>query len=427
MVDSKKVANNILDFLIDPTRVPVMERVYFGPGENLKNEVYEKAKADACVAFKDQKHNSDFYPQKNRLLNREANKVMDRKALIASFDVLSKNFKNASDPFAVDLQTMAKALSGMKDEELSHRLASDAPDLETVLAAKTFKCPDCGTNVLQQTGYCVKCKKKVKQASEEEVDKEAMLTPMPKSIGERPERGPETGGPAIRNMEEFARLWDKKDPKLTAYIKKLLGLKDACDDKEAMLTPMPKSIGERPERGPETGGPAIRTMDEFAELWKKKDPKLLKWLENSLGIKKASDIDFWTKEASDIVARTLVTEIIGVTAKEEKAVEPKKECPVVKEEVMEVEAKKECPVEKSEPEEKSEEVVQAKAEEKVAPVVEEETPAEKPKEAVEETPSVVDTDVLASYNFAGIEVPMNSMDEVGELSTQEKANLAQLF
>jgi hypothetical protein len=28
-------------------------------------------------------------------------------------------------------------------------------------SADTFKCPNCGTKVLQTTGYCVKCKKKV--------------------------------------------------------------------------------------------------------------------------------------------------------------------------------------------------------------------------------------------------------------------------
>tara|TARA_Y100000310_G_C20199680_1_gene586278 strand:- start:187 stop:534 length:348 start_codon:yes stop_codon:yes gene_type:complete len=28
-------------------------------------------------------------------------------------------------------------------------------------AAETFKCPECGTNVLEKTKYCVKCQKKV--------------------------------------------------------------------------------------------------------------------------------------------------------------------------------------------------------------------------------------------------------------------------
>ena len=29
----------------------------------------------------------------------------------------------------------------------------------------TFKCPECGTGVLENTGYCVKCKKKVKEGA----------------------------------------------------------------------------------------------------------------------------------------------------------------------------------------------------------------------------------------------------------------------
>lgn len=32
-------------------------------------------------------------------------------------------------------------------------------------AAETFKCEDCGTKVLKNTGFCVKCKKKVKKGA----------------------------------------------------------------------------------------------------------------------------------------------------------------------------------------------------------------------------------------------------------------------
>ena len=39
---------------------------------------------------------------------------------------------------------------------------------EVLVSADTFKCPECGTKVLEQTGYCVKCKKKVKEAAEDE-------------------------------------------------------------------------------------------------------------------------------------------------------------------------------------------------------------------------------------------------------------------
>lgn len=49
------------------------------------------------------------------------------------------------------------------------KLAYNNPELRKDIlplikeAAKTFKCPDCGTKVMEQTGYCVKCKKKVSQ------------------------------------------------------------------------------------------------------------------------------------------------------------------------------------------------------------------------------------------------------------------------
>ncbi len=35
-------------------------------------------------------------------------------------------------------------------------------------SGETFECPDCGTKVLKNTGYCLKCKKKVKSAAEAE-------------------------------------------------------------------------------------------------------------------------------------------------------------------------------------------------------------------------------------------------------------------
>lgn len=46
------------------------------------------------------------------------------------------------------------------------RIASELVKLaKQLVGADTFECPDCGTKVLENTGYCVKCKKKVKQAS----------------------------------------------------------------------------------------------------------------------------------------------------------------------------------------------------------------------------------------------------------------------
>lgn len=85
---------------------------------------------------------------------------MDRKTMIASFDILSQHFAD-NDPYSVELKTMAKAASEMTEEEFELHLAAD-----------TFPCPTCGTKVLSKTKFCVKCKKKVepKGGSKEAAD-----------------------------------------------------------------------------------------------------------------------------------------------------------------------------------------------------------------------------------------------------------------
>ena len=88
-----KVANNILEFMIDPTVFPPDHHIYFRPEEILDNSFYENAKRDSNRAYGDQRQNSDFYP--NRPI-REASS-MERKTIVASMDVLSQNFKE-SDP-----------------------------------------------------------------------------------------------------------------------------------------------------------------------------------------------------------------------------------------------------------------------------------------------------------------------------------------
>lgn len=51
----------------------------------------------------------------------------------------------------------------MNREKVAEELVELARELTS---ADTFKCPDCGGKVLEQTKYCVKCKKKVKKAGE---------------------------------------------------------------------------------------------------------------------------------------------------------------------------------------------------------------------------------------------------------------------
>lgn len=164
-MDAKKIANNMLEFLIDPTVFPVQQRLYFRPEEVLRNESFESAKADSYKAYGDQRKNSDFYPSKNR--TREA-AIMDRKTIVASMDILSQQFTDENDPMAKDLRTMAFCVAKLPEEEYTARLASE--DVEAKKKMEMEKCPKCGTKVLKQTGYCLKCKKKTLKASEEVVE-----------------------------------------------------------------------------------------------------------------------------------------------------------------------------------------------------------------------------------------------------------------
>ena len=166
-MNAKKIANNMLEFLIDPTVFPVQQRLYFRPEEVLRNESFESAKADSYKAYGDQRKNSDFYPSKNR--TREA-AIMDRKTIVASMDILSQQFTDENDPMAKDLRTMAFCVAKLPEEEYTARLASE--DVEAKKKMEMEKCPKCGTKVLKQTGYCLKCKKKTLKASEEAVAEE---------------------------------------------------------------------------------------------------------------------------------------------------------------------------------------------------------------------------------------------------------------
>ena len=48
----------------------------------------------------------------------------------------------------------------MNREKVARKLIDLAKE---ILAADTFKCPKCGTKVLEKTGYCVKCQEKVEK------------------------------------------------------------------------------------------------------------------------------------------------------------------------------------------------------------------------------------------------------------------------
>jgi len=158
----KKIANNILEFLFDPTVIPIERRMYFRPEEILKNQSYEQAKAESNKTYGDQRSNSDFYPPKNKMSNESEASSMDRKTLIASMDILSQTFQE-NDPIGKDLRTMAYAVAKMSDEELESRMVEAGKGLPPWLMkddkGKVVKNPD--------------FKKEKKKADEAEETKEA--------------------------------------------------------------------------------------------------------------------------------------------------------------------------------------------------------------------------------------------------------------
>ena len=353
-----KVANNILEFLIDPTVYPPERHIYFRPEEILDNSFYENAKADSNKAYGDQRHNSDFYP--NRPI-REASS-MERKTIIASLDVLSQTF-NESDPIAKDLRTMAYAVAKMSEEELKNRLVESKE--------KMVKCPKCGGNVMEKTGYCLACKKKISEMkkAEEEV-------PVEKEAGK-------VKGPGV----------------------------------------------------PDGTGP-MKDSPECPYSEKKKEAEIK---------------DFWNKEATDAVRKSLIAEVSDACDdKEEKEEKEAKEAPAEeKPEEKEVEAKETPAEEKPEEEEKSateKKVAEEKPEEKEAkkaPAKEEVTEevveeveknasscGTKKEEKEEKEATKVDTDILnASSQFDGIELQAGliTSDDIGDLSKAEEERLSQLF
>lgn len=148
---------------------------------------------------------------------------MDRKTMIASFDILSKNFAD-DDPYGVELKAMAKAASEQTDEEF-----------ELHFAAETFPCPTCGTKVLSKTKYCVKCKKKVEPKGGDKEAAEEMCPcgcGMPKS--KCPKNAPaapaKAGGFEVTQMDRKA-----SDAFFTAVRRTLIA--EATDDDDDDETP----------------------------------------------------------------------------------------------------------------------------------------------------------------------------------------------
>jgi hypothetical protein len=377
------LANNILEFLIDPTKFPVKQRVYFRPEEILRNESYEGARAEAQKTYKDQRKNSDFYPSKNRP-SREAfimDSKMDRKTVIASMDVLAQHFYDENDPVATDLRTMAKCVAELSDAEYDSRLASS---VEAKGKAETVPCPVCQTKILKQTGYCLKCKKKTLGGGGAEKEKEATVDLWSKEAADAVQQAlvsdvvgtDDDAPPAEEAPAEKAPVEEKKEEK------------ESSKEKDSFLVTNPGESGQRMEK------PSLRPgTGKIKSIYEELSNKTRQDIMSKPELKALKEVfgPFMAKSAE------AAPEAPAAPAPETKEPMPKKE-----------EEKKAA---------KKEEVVPPapeKKEEMVPPV---------PEKKATEPKKIVDTNILA---YDGIEMEAG-MVEAGELSAEEQTRLNQLF
>lgn len=428
-MDKKKMANNILELLVDPTKIPVENRLYIGPNEILDNRAYQQAKMDAEAAYGNQAHNSDFYPIRNRSQSKEGS-TMDRRTLIASFDILSQSFMNENDPIAKDLRTMAYAVSQMPDEELERRLAQDEPEEEKKeegkeAAEKTAGNPwmdhmkkvrkeNPGKSVKELIGIAKKTYKK--KASEEEIRQAEEM------LAEAPEESP-----------EFNDVWNKE----AANAVRAALLEDAGVD--AGCKPKKKEEETEKEAGkvrgePDGTGPYGRGMGpgkgraDGTGLKKKEEATE----EETSEEKKAGKIKGPGKP--DGTGPMSGTEACPESQKKEE--KPKKKAEEKPAEEVEAKDQNKPPKGKKEEEgkwssseekpaeEKTEKPAEEKPEEKSAEEKSDEKSAEESTEA--DDSNLVDTSMLTSTDIQGFEFNSATTDEA-ELDDSDHKNLDQIF
>jgi len=76
-------------------------------------------------------------------------------------EVFAKKFVKWLEGFIEDHPELSQRRTAMDRHRIAERLVALAEELTAGGENGTFTCPECGTKVLKNTGYCIKCKKKV--------------------------------------------------------------------------------------------------------------------------------------------------------------------------------------------------------------------------------------------------------------------------
>ena len=76
--------------------------------------------------------------------------------------VLNMGGKHGTPGIATDENVVKVSPAKRGSTMVSKHVVAELVSIAKELVAGTFKCPDCGAKVLENTGYCLSCKKKVK-------------------------------------------------------------------------------------------------------------------------------------------------------------------------------------------------------------------------------------------------------------------------
>jgi len=97
--------------------------------------------------------------------------------------------------------------------------------------AETVECPDCGTKVLKATGYCLKCKKKVKSGDKKEDDKEE------DKKEDKKKKDKEAAAKIAESLDEIAGLLESQnDPQLVKLAYEIDKVSDVLEGKREAST-----------------------------------------------------------------------------------------------------------------------------------------------------------------------------------------------
>lgn len=100
--------------------------------------------------------------------------------------------------------------------------------------AETIKCPDCGTKVLKATGYCLKCKKKVKGGDKKEEDKKEDKKDKKE---DKKDNKKEAAEKIAESLDEIAGLLEaQNDPELLKLAYEIDKVADAIEGKKEAST-----------------------------------------------------------------------------------------------------------------------------------------------------------------------------------------------